>query len=107
MHAQHTGCAGFVINFGEKTWAVLARRNYGAKLQNGIQKFRMLVRPASSAYFTPELTFFGRDDAHTDVTIALSIARLDRPVKNAADLNRSIVASTQQVQRGDPGQRAY
>ena len=96
-----------VIDFRKKTWAMLARRNYGAELQNGIQKFRMFVRPSSRAYFRPNLSFFRFDDAHGDMTIALIIGKLDRPVKDAADLDRPVVAPTKQIQRGDASERAY
>ena len=86
MDAQHTGSAGFAVNFGKKARTLVARGEDGAKLQQRFPKFGKFVRPSPRAYFSPELGFVGSDDAHIDMTVGdmagvFGRGPLDRPVK--------------------------
>lgn len=67
----------------------------------------MFVCPASSAYVSPELRFFRTDDARTNKVVVLSPWLLNWPVKDVADLDRSVAARTEQIERSDPCERAH
>ena len=66
----------------------------------------MFVSPASGAYASPNLHLFRPDDVHTDMPLVFHCRLLNRKIKDAAKLDRSIVALAQQVHRSDPSKRA-
>src|ERR1700693_5625184 len=67
----------------------------------------MFVRPAPCAYVTPQLCFFRRDDPHTRSALLLGGGPLNRPTKNIAYLDRSVVAGTEHYQRSNPRERTH
>src|ERR1700694_4786286 len=67
----------------------------------------MLVCPTPSAYVGPEFRFFRTYNAHTNIAVAFSRGVLDGSIHDAADLARSVLAGTEQVQHGDPSERTH
>src|ERR1700676_1218738 len=107
MHTEHAGAAGLAVHFSKKTQTLLAGGRDGAELQKKVHQFRMFVHPAPRAYVSPELGFFRSDDAHMDTALIFSRGLLHRTVKDVADLDRPVIAPTEQVQRSHARQRAY
>src|SRR5579862_6052086 len=66
----------------------------------------MFVGPAFCTYPGPKRRFVRTSSANLGMGAVFSRGRLDRPVQHAAYLDWSVGAGTQQVQRGDSGQRA-
>ncbi len=67
----------------------------------------MFVRPAPCADVAPQLRFFRLDDPHADGTLLLCSGPLDRPAKNIAYLDRSVIAGTEHLQRSNPCERTH
>ena len=65
------------------------------------------MRPAPCAYVTPQLCFFRRNDPHTHGALLLGGGALNRPTKNIAYLDRSVVAGTEHSQRRNPRERTH
>jgi len=62
----------------------------------------MIACPSLRANFSPELSFLLTDDPHLDMVVGLARKILNGSIKHAAEFNGPIVASTEQVQRGNP-----
>ena len=107
MDAQHASGTRLSIMLGEEAQTVLACCGYGTEIQKKIAKFGMFVRPAPCAYIGPQLRFFLPDDPHTDDTLLVCHGPLDSPAKNIADLDRSVVALTEQLQRSNSCERTH
>src|SRR5688500_50216 len=67
----------------------------------------MLVRPASGAYVIPEMRVLRTDHAHRDIAVVHWRGLLDRPIEDAADLDRPVVSGAKQLECGDSRQRTY
>ena len=101
MNAQHASGTRFSVMFGEEAQTVRACCTYGTQIQKKIPKFGMFVRPAPCADVTPQLRFFRRDEPHTDGTLLFCSGPLDRPTKNIAYLDRSVIAGTEHLQHSN------
>ena len=67
----------------------------------------MFVRPAPNTWISPELCFFGTCNPHPDIAVVCWRGLLNRPIQNVADLDRSVLADTEQLQRSDSSKRTY
>src|SRR5579863_318039 len=67
----------------------------------------MFVRPAPCAYVRPKRGLLRVDHADIYITRVFSRGSLDRPVQDVAELYRPVIAQTEQIQCGDPRERAY
>ena len=86
---------------------MLTGRRDRADIEKKIREFGMFVGPALSADATPQLRFLGTRNPHPDVAVIRSRRFLNRSVKNVADLDRPVPAGAEQVERGDPCERAH
>jgi len=107
VHTQHACGAGFAVNLSEEARTLLARCSDDAGLQKNFQKFRMPVCSAPCADVIPELGFFRTDNTCLDMGLVFSRGLLNGPIKDVADLDRSVVAGAEQVQRGGPSERTH
>jgi hypothetical protein len=92
---------------GEEAPTVFARRRQDTQISKKIADFGMFVRPSSCAYVTPQLRFLRPDEPRTDATLLLCSGPLDRPAKNIAHLNRSVVAVAEHFERSNSRERAH
>ena len=98
--------AGLAAKLGEETRALLSRRRKSGELLKEIAKFRMLVCPGLNANISPELSFFWARNTNSKIDPILYHELLNRAIHDAADLDRPVLASTQQLQCLDAHQRA-
>ena len=106
-HAQHAGCSGHAVNLSKKAWTVLARRTNRTELEQSLHELGMLVRPAPCAGLGPKRGFFRANHAHANRPQIYFRRPLNRPIENAGDFARPVVARAKQVERRRPGKGAY
>src|SRR5271166_1770806 len=105
MDEESAGCAGFTVKFREEAGTVGAGGGNASRLVDKVLQFRMFVGPASGADLGPELRFVRTDYAH--VYFPGSRRLLHWPVHYVADLNRAVVAGTEQAECRNARKRAH
>src|SRR5271165_3376753 len=108
MVKKHARGARLAIQLGEKAGTLRAGGGNAAHLIYKILKFRMFVGPAPGADLAPELRFFRTDNARANANVAVfGHGFFYRPIHDVTDLDRSVLAGTQQCQRSGSHERTH